>query len=654
VDLVVALRDAEQPGTGGKAAGLARLIRAGLPVPDGFVVTHAAFVAVAGELPRIADDDVAHRLAAVASRVETTAVPTDVEAAVAAALARLGATADTALAVRSSVSIEDGAAGAAAGVMSSRTRVPARDVWAAIRVVWASACTPLVARYARARGREVDRLEVGVVIQRHVPGERLTVYTRPPGRPGADEAWIERGGDAATEQLARAAADPRVALARAAEAAIDAAATGADVELVAGAGDAGLVVVQARPIVHPPPRAPRLPPPPTLLAPLVEDRARGRIWTWDVEHNPEPLSASQAGLVAAVEAAGVAPYRMCTVAGYLYTAEDRTAPIGVTLPGGVVALRDKWSAYEARMAAALAAAGSAPTVEAAVAAYVAFYAVWAGDVAPLLAAGRANIKRAPGSPIARAIARAARGELTRDAVMEKIGDMALAWDVVAPTLREQPWIVDAAIEAARRSPPPAPPAPAASRPSFAEVVMELSEEDDVWFAKAQALVRHALVRAGRELGLLPGDEFWLPLDELARAAVDPIAGAARAAAARAAAARAAAWQMPLVAGRADPARGWTGSGAGGRAVGRVRRIDTGVVAPGTIVVARTMTPALALLVPGAAALVSEEGGALSHGAAIARELGIPFVVGCKAAAQLADGERIEVDGDAGTVRRVDG
>jgi pyruvate,water dikinase len=266
-----------------------------------------------------------------------------------------------------------------------------------------------------------------------------------------------------------------------------------------------------------------------------------------------------------------------------------------------------------------------------------------------------NVKRAAGSPIARAITAAARGELSRDAVLDKIGDMAMAWDVAAPTLREQPWVVDAAIEAARRSPPAPSPSPSTStRPSFAEVVMQLSEEDDVWFAKAQALVRHALVRAGRDLGLQDGDEFWLPLDEIMRGGIDPITGAARAAAARAAARRAAAWQMPLVAGQPDPAGGWTGTGAGGRAVGRVRRIETGIVAPGTIVVARTITPALALLVPGAAALVSEEGGALSHGAAIARELGIPFVVGCKAASALADGDRIEVDGDAGTVRRVDG
>jgi pyruvate,water dikinase len=48
--------------------------------------------------------------------------------------------------------------------------------------------------------------------------------------------------------------------------------------------------------------------------------------------------------------------------------------------------------------------------------------------------------------------------------------------------------------------------------------------------------------------------------------------------------------------------------------------------------------------------VSETGGLLDHGAALARELGIPCVVGCAGAwTQLIDGALIAVDGDAGLV-----
>jgi phosphohistidine swiveling domain-containing protein len=74
------------------------------------------------------------------------------------------------------------------------------------------------------------------------------------------------------------------------------------------------------------------------------------------------------------------------------------------------------------------------------------------------------------------------------------------------------------------------------------------------------------------------------------------------------------------------------------------------VGAGDVVVTRAVTPALAVLVAGCAALVSETGGLLDHGAALARELGIPCVVGCRDAwARLADGMLVTVDGAAGIV-----
>jgi pyruvate,water dikinase len=69
-----------------------------------------------------------------------------------------------------------------------------------------------------------------------------------------------------------------------------------------------------------------------------------------------------------------------------------------------------------------------------------------------------------------------------------------------------------------------------------------------------------------------------------------------------------------------------------------------------VVVTRAVTPALAMLVDGCAALVSETGGLLDHGAALARELGVTCVVGCAGAwTALGDGARVSVDGDAGLV-----
>jgi pyruvate,water dikinase len=51
----------------------------------------------------------------------------------------------------------------------------------------------------------------------------------------------------------------------------------------------------------------------------------------------------------------------------------------------------------------------------------------------------------------------------------------------------------------------------------------------------------------------------------------------------------------------------------------------------------------------------QEGGLLSHAAVMARELGIPAVIGCRGAMNLiGDGGVIDVDADAGEVRLVAG
>jgi rifampicin phosphotransferase len=54
--------------------------------------------------------------------------------------------------------------------------------------------------------------------------------------------------------------------------------------------------------------------------------------------------------------------------------------------------------------------------------------------------------------------------------------------------------------------------------------------------------------------------------------------------------------------------------------------------------------------PRAAAVVTDIGAPLSHAAIVARELGIPAVVGCgNATIRLRTGDRVRVDGSHGTV-----
>ena len=79
----------------------------------------------------------------------------------------------------------------------------------------------------------------------------------------------------------------------------------------------------------------------------------------------------------------------------------------------------------------------------------------------------------------------------------------------------------------------------------------------------------------------------------------------------------------------------------------------GIPDPGTpyVLVARDLSPALtATLDPGRVlALVTERGGPTSHTAVLAKSLGIPAVVGAPGVATLATGQRVAVDGSAGTI-----
>jgi pyruvate,water dikinase len=96
--------------------------------------------------------------------------------------------------------------------------------------------------------------------------------------------------------------------------------------------------------------------------------------------------------------------------------------------------------------------------------------------------------------------------------------------------------------------------------------------------------------------------------------------------------------------------------ASGRAVGRVRLVRDPLTAQldaGDIIVAEHTDPSWILILPLAGGLVVERGSLLSHAAIVARELGIPGIVAATGALQwLREGEMVEVDGGAGTVRRL--
>jgi len=95
-------------------------------------------------------------------------------------------------------------------------------------------------------------------------------------------------------------------------------------------------------------------------------------------------------------------------------------------------------------------------------------------------------------------------------------------------------------------------------------------------------------------------------------------------------------------------------GAAGRVEGRVRRLGSpeegDQLQPGEILVAVTTNVGWTPLFPRAAAIVTDVGAPLSHAAIVARELGIPAVVGCgDATMRLKTGDRVRVNGGRGVV-----
>ncbi|MFP5364882.1 MAG: PEP-utilizing enzyme [Thermoleophilia bacterium] len=113
--------------------------------------------------------------------------------------------------------------------------------------------------------------------------------------------------------------------------------------------------------------------------------------------------------------------------------------------------------------------------------------------------------------------------------------------------------------------------------------------------------------------------------------------------------------IPQAPGNEREVRGSAGSSGVVRGTARVigSISESGRVRPGDVIVAETTAPPWTPLFATAAAVVTDTGGVLSHCAVVAREYGIPAVVGTGIATQvIADGQTIEVDGDAGIVRIV--
>jgi len=81
--------------------------------------------------------------------------------------------------------------------------------------------------------------------------------------------------------------------------------------------------------------------------------------------------------------------------------------------------------------------------------------------------------------------------------------------------------------------------------------------------------------------------------------------------------------------------------------------DLAKVSAGDVVIAVSTSPAFNVILPLVGALVTDRGGLLSHAAIVAREYGIPALVGVRGATEtFHDGDLVEVNGGTGEVSRI--
>lgn len=111
-------------------------------------------------------------------------------------------------------------------------------------------------------------------------------------------------------------------------------------------------------------------------------------------------------------------------------------------------------------------------------------------------------------------------------------------------------------------------------------------------------------------------------------------------------------EAPLPEAEPGQLRGQAGSPGKARGPARIIRslAEAHRLQPGDILVTTTTAPPWTPLFLTAAAVVTDAGGLLSHGAVVSREYRIPAVVGTRdATTRIPDGQMLEVDGDQGLV-----
>lgn len=609
-----------------KARRLARLARCGLRVPRGVVV---------------AADPIALTDEAVGQAVRSM-------------LAEGG------VVVRSALAGEDEAEGSAAGL--GRSRLGCRsmeDVHEALADLATQRNDPWLAAYRRGGTSSATDC---AIIQREVPRRLLLVIAIPTGGSPQVEAH-ERGGEALAEGHSPMFAGPLRRFEDASQPAVtdlveetlaelESTEHGHDLEIVV-APDNTLALVQARPLA-----APLHPGWNEFRAVLVEQEQLADmhgVLTLDAEHNPAPLSPAHAWLMGWLREQRPKAGDPTVLAGWLYV---RTLPrnlaksSGATPPGpSAVQLietlhqhtlphaRKRLQTLQARLASATR-QQLITAFEEATDAFLDMIDTYVGVLIPT----RVKARRATaGQPIA-----ADNGPLSTHGRDDFLDVLPAVWDLASPSLADL-----GTAKSTRRQ-------PLALPKDEATAATLLGEWDDHLFALGLAPLRAWFQACGQALGL--GDDVFMleapeVLEALRSSAIDLDAQIETR---RARQQRYAQLRPPLRIDEGQPVAFGRRQHLRGIPLGPsfegalAPRSDLAALLenppPANAIVtmpALTAPAAVALAQLGIRAVCCEHGGALSHAALMARELGLSALIGCRGCTDLTEGRRARLDTRAG-------
>ncbi|WP_434421414.1 PEP-utilizing enzyme [Nannocystis pusilla] len=611
---VLVLGDSPGPDTAPKPAVLSRLLRAGLPVPPG----------LACDAEELAESAVRQRL--------------------------VDLLAGGPVIVRAALASEDTVDAAAAGLgLSVPDCRDLADIDRAAAAIAEAAGDPWLRSYSG--GAPTYQL----LAQRQV--ERRWLAVAAADRGGA--RLLELHDPTRADALAAGASPSWSGPLALAEPALAAAVTGIfdhvsqvmsevpalDLELVVDpAGDVWLV--QARPLARP-----LVPGWPDFLAAVAPGADRvpdlPGLWKLDGEHNPAVLSPAHAGVITWLIGQGAG---LRVLAGWLY---ERASSSGRAGPGPHRALTELRRRH----------------LPAARRALEAFIDDLAGDLRPLLPRALEHLRAII------ALHAELRVELPRDlpapdprsilSLHDRGGYLDVlpaAWDIASPALADlvDPTCLDGKPAGRGADGATGGPEGDAEPADLQRAAVLVRELDDHLFALGLAPLRRIYLAAGGRLGL--GDDvFLLAPDELGHALAD--GDLPDLAARRRRQRQFASLQPPpaLFDGRPvpiSPRRRLGGIPVGPTTRGAVaQRSDLADLlarppAPGAVVVlpALTAQAAVALRALGVRAVCCEYGGALSHAALMARELGLSALIGCTGCTGLPDGLGVELDTRVGRLR----